>query len=189
MENYLLGRRFIKVRNKFSNKNQNSGEKNRKNKRFSEKEDKKSSDDVGMFYFAHDKFPNYFKSITRIMKDIADGRIMKIAEVVQTFETLLSLGKMRKKKVNCANLGTYLESMDWWDASKIITLVLPFIARRVLESSHVFKKPLKILKKAEKKILTLSRYQVSILLSLMFFGLIPFQASDQIPLINDFTIW
>lgn len=126
------------------------------------------------FKFAHLEWGQNYKILKQILENIAKKNLTELTILGISVNNIYSIGKRKGKPTNTSNFENFLKGLEIEKEKKIREEIIPFIADRALKAETEFgKNSLEILKNGGNGILTLSRFQASILLSLMFFGLIP----------------
>lgn len=146
---------------------------------------------IGKIYykFAHIEWNQNYKILRQILVNLSKKMIRTKKFLGVCLNNIYSIGKRKGRKTQTKNFENYLEKCDDEEFKKLAEDVIPFIAGRALCAETEFgKNQLEILMTGESKILTLTRYQASILLSLMFFGLTPKQDSKKLPRDNDLSL-
>jgi len=99
------------------------------------------------------------------------------------------MGKRNGARADTSNFNRLLDNVQNTEAEEIVRVILPFAAQRALMAEEVFKnEQLPILMSGFGSRIALSRDQISVLLSLMLFGLVSEQDSTILPKVPDFTL-
>ena len=133
-------------------------------------------------FFHFENHSKRYKKIKVILSVLSNNLLRDSNSVLESVSDLVCLG-INKTKADISNLVSHVETLKYGELETLCHSLIPNIASCCLEAPKYFPEvsPILILESGYLRSLTLSRYQVLVLLSLSFFGLIPKTGNDSLP--------